>query len=130
MGNIVAAPVALSPNARDGAPGQITSVTATIYTSNTGTAATASLPLEKRAAQQSDIDVLEDIVFPQKISASPSSTTSAASSTFEFSVNQPPEPTPTPVQLARKNIQHEARQRESGFGALEELSFPQKISSS
>ncbi|KAI4188367.1 MAG: hypothetical protein L6R41_002198 [Letrouitia leprolyta] len=91
---------------------------------STITAATS--PIMKRVEQ--DLGSLGDLVAPQKISSSPLASTSTTSS-FLLDVTSPPEANNKPVKLMAKDVQHEARQQDSSFGSLEDLSFPQKVSS-
>lgn len=120
LGNIIAAPAALPIKGRDAAPPP----TATTPYASTITAATS--PIMKRVEQ--DLGSLGDLVAPQKISSSPLASTSTTSS-FLLDVTSPPEANNKPVKLMAKDVQHEARQQDSSFGSLEDLSFPQKVSS-
>ncbi|KAL8715927.1 MAG: hypothetical protein Q9220_000594 [cf. Caloplaca sp. 1 TL-2023] len=90
-------------------------------------------PAPARKRDQGGFGSLDDLVFPQKISAS--STSSTASSTFEFLIGNGRKPTLAPEAVAARDIPKDAHRRaaaspESDFGLLAELSFPQKISSS
>ena len=134
FGSIIAAPAALPLNIRDVAPSPPTSIPATTTVPHAGTSTITASPQRKRAESEADINNLNDIVFPQKISSASSPTSSAASSTFVFSVRNLPRATDKPVKLAAKDLSHQARQEEaqqdSALGSLGEFSFPQKISSS
>lgn len=120
LGNIIAAPAALPPKGRDAAP----SPTATTPYASTVTAATP--PIMERA--EPELGSLGDLVAPQKISSSASATTSTTSA-FLLDVTPPPEANNKPVKLVVKEVQHEARQQDPSFGSLDDLSFPQKVSS-
>ncbi|KAI4200466.1 MAG: hypothetical protein LQ350_003914 [Teloschistes chrysophthalmus] len=101
IGTTMAAPVGLPPNAKD----TITSTTSDI----------------DRRNPEGAFGSLGDLVFPQKISPSQTSSTTA-SSTFEFRIKHA-KPTVTPAS-------HESRDLNRPFGGLSDLSFPQKVSAS
>ncbi|KAL8834248.1 MAG: hypothetical protein Q9170_003835 [Blastenia crenularia] len=130
LGNIIAAPAALPLNLRDVTPSLTSSIPTTATASHISSTTITTSPNIRRAQPQGDISMLDDLVFPQKISSSPSPSSSAASSTFLFSVTHSPKATGKPVKLAAKKLSHEPRAQDPSFEALEELSFPQKISSS
>ncbi|KAL8704161.1 MAG: hypothetical protein Q9201_002659 [Fulgogasparrea decipioides] len=125
--NTMAAPAALPPNARNVAPTQSTSPPATSTTSNLYAQTVTPKPIRRRMPQN-NFGGLEDLVFPQMISSSP--TSSSASTAFEFVVTHHPKPTGRAVTLAAEDPAQEAQKRDENFGLLGELSFPQKISAS
>ncbi|KAL9579596.1 MAG: hypothetical protein Q9212_005020 [Teloschistes hypoglaucus] len=113
--NTIAAPVGLPPNARD---------TITSTTSDIDTPAIALKPV--RRTPEGAFGSLGDLVFPQKISPSPTSST--ASSTFEFRIKHG-KPTVTPASHESRDLVKKA-QLGKPFGGLSDLSFPQKVSAS
>ncbi|KAL8738297.1 MAG: hypothetical protein Q9181_000886 [Wetmoreana brouardii] len=125
--NTMAAPAALPPNARNVAPSQSTSPPVTSTTSDLYAAAVTPKPIRRRTPQN-HFGGLDDLVFPQMIRSSP--TSSSGSTAFEFTVTHHPKPTGRAVTLAAEDSAQEAQKRDENFGVLEELSFPQKISAS
>ncbi|KAI4101896.1 MAG: hypothetical protein L6R37_004717 [Teloschistes peruensis] len=115
IGNTMAAPVGLPPNARD---------IITSPTSNIDTPAVAPKPVRRNPEEV--FGSLSDLVFPQKISPSPTSIT--ASSTFEFRIHT--KSTATPASHESRNLAKKAQQPGKPFGGLSDLSFPQKVSAS
>ncbi|KAI4097882.1 MAG: hypothetical protein LQ348_000997 [Seirophora lacunosa] len=88
LGNVIAAPAALPPTARDTAPSQVASLPPTSSTPNAIPSTITPLAGEKRAVLAGDsIHDLENFIFPQAIRPSP--TSSAPSSTFVFEIGGP-----------------------------------------
>ncbi|KAL9000677.1 MAG: hypothetical protein Q9169_000713 [Polycauliona sp. 2 TL-2023] len=85
-------------------------------------------PVQKRQAR-GDINMLEDFVFPQKKVSS--SSAAASSSTFAFVITRPTPPAAAPGRLGGRDVLPQAAPNDdNAFGPLEELVFPQKVSSS
>ncbi|KAL8736686.1 MAG: hypothetical protein Q9166_000052 [cf. Caloplaca sp. 2 TL-2023] len=129
LGNVMAAPAALPPDVRDIVPSQSVSSSTAPTTPNIDMATVTPIAAQKRQAN-GDINILEDLVIPQKISSSSSSTSGLPSSTFEFVIARPTKLAAQPAQLAERDAQKAAKNDDTTFGALAALSFPQKISSS
>ncbi|KAL8638525.1 MAG: hypothetical protein Q9228_004328 [Teloschistes exilis] len=115
IGNTMAAPLGLPPNARD----TITSPTSNIDTPAVG-------PKSVRRNPEEAFGSLSDLVFPQKISPSPTSST--ASSTFEFRIHM--KSTATPASHETRNLAKKAQEPGRPFGGLSDLTFPQEVSAS
>ncbi|KAL8786649.1 MAG: hypothetical protein Q9213_002678 [Squamulea squamosa] len=129
VANVVAAPAGPPPNARDVAPSQTISRPATLTTSDIDLATVTPAPVPKRQAI-GDINILDELegVFPQRISSS--SSLGASSSTFEFIITRPTAAAAAPVRITRRNAQIVPNDEGASFGVLNDISFPQKISSS
>ncbi|KAL9012917.1 MAG: hypothetical protein Q9173_002358 [Seirophora scorigena] len=124
FGNIIAAPAALPPMARDMAPSQVASLPPTSTTPNAIASTITPLTGEKRAVLPGDsIHDLEDVVFPQAIRPSPPP--SAASSTFVFNIGGP-KATGKPVAPANRAARGVGRpdlptyEEGAAFGPLDE----------
>ncbi|KAL8688684.1 MAG: hypothetical protein Q9218_005468 [Villophora microphyllina] len=117
IGNTIAAPAGLPPNVRDIVPSSTTSFVAT----------PTITPKPVRRNLEGVLDPLDDLVFPQMISPSVTSS-SSSSSTFEFRIHT--KPTAKPASHESRNLAKKAQSQEDPFGGLGELSFPQKISAS
>ncbi|KAI4251162.1 MAG: hypothetical protein LQ352_005024 [Teloschistes flavicans] len=111
----MAAPLGLPSNLID---------TVISITSNINTPAITPKPIRRNL--EGAMDSLDDLVFPQMISPSPTSST--ASSTFEFRIHT--KATATPASHDSRNLAKKAQEQGNPFGGLADLSFPQKISAS
>ncbi|KAL8771840.1 MAG: hypothetical protein Q9209_002778 [Squamulea sp. 1 TL-2023] len=127
--NVVAAPAGSPPNARDLTPSLTISVPTTLTTSDINLATVTPAPAQKRQAI-GDINILDELegVLPQRIS--PSSSLGASSSTFEFIITRPTAPAAAAARVVQRNAQIAPNDEGASFGLLNDLSFPQKISSS
>ncbi|KAI4238785.1 MAG: hypothetical protein L6R40_005640 [Gallowayella cf. fulva] len=116
---VAAAPVATS---------QSVSPPITPTTPSADTATVTPMPIQRRQVRNGDINILNDLVIPQ--SASTSSSTNSSSSTFAFIITRPTKAAAKPAKLADRDAAKLGSNEDRAFGALADLSFPQKISSS
>ncbi|KAI4133767.1 MAG: hypothetical protein LQ341_006138 [Variospora aurantia] len=138
LGNIIAAPAARPPMARDNSPSRVASLPPTSTTPDAVSSTITPLAGEKRHAQaEGNIHNLEGLVFPQTIKSSPTSSVSSSSSSSSFSVigTKATGSPVAPVKLAARQLEPEPTgprtdQQSSRFGALAELGRPLAQSSS
>ncbi|KAL8650686.1 MAG: hypothetical protein Q9210_003679 [Variospora velana] len=136
LGNIIAAPAARPPMARDNSPSRIASLPPTSTTPDAVASTITPLAGEKRHAQaEGNIHNLEGLVFPQMIKSSPTSSVSSSSSSSSFFVigTEATGAPVAPVKLTARQLGPAGTrddQQGSRFGALAELSRPHAKSSS
>ncbi|KAL8949376.1 MAG: hypothetical protein Q9222_004512 [Ikaeria aurantiellina] len=128
--NVAAAPAGQPPS-KEVDPFRPDSPPVTMTPVEASQASITPVPAQKR--DQGSFGSLEDLVFPQHISPSP--TSSVLSTTLAFQIASGQKPTLVSEVVAARDVPEDARKRASGssgsgFGPLEELSFPQMISSS
>ncbi len=123
VATVTAAPAGLSPIPQNVYPSQSIPTSATPTTSSADMATVTPAPARRKPAHEA-IRILEQLVLPQSISSS--STSSVSSSTFVFMITRPTKPAAKPSNLAARMMTNE----DTSFGPLADLVFPQKISSS
>ncbi|KAL9021794.1 MAG: hypothetical protein Q9185_001029 [Variospora sp. 1 TL-2023] len=127
LGNIIAAPAARPPMARDNSPSRVASLPPTSTTPDAVSSTITPLAGEKRHAQaEGNIHNLEGLVFPQMIKSSPTSSVSSSSSSSSFFVigTKATGSPVAPVKLAARQFEPTGPrndQQGSRFGALAEL---------
>ncbi|KAL8965567.1 MAG: hypothetical protein Q9197_006453 [Variospora fuerteventurae] len=133
LGNIIAAPAARPPMARDNSPSPVASLPPTSTTPDAVSSTITPLAGEKRHAQvEGNIHNHEGLVFPQAIQSSPtssvsSSSSSSSSSSFSVIGTKATGAPVAPVKLAARQFEPtdpRDDQQGSRFGALAELGRP------